>query len=553
LKLKASESAQKLRGSYYTPLPVARFLARFALAGGARSALEPSCGEGVFFRALREQAPGRELVLTGCEIDAPAAAEARAHGARVLEADFLEWALAEPGERFDAAVGNPPFIRYQYLDAGQQQRAERIFQRAGLRFTRHTNAWVSFAVAALELLAPGGRLALVVPAELLHVLHAQALRDLLVRECARVLLVDAEPLLFEGALQGVLLLLAHKRASSAAPGCRIGIVPAHDRGVLERDPEALFAAAATRDAAGLRGKWMRALLRPAEAELFDELAARPEVARFGDVAAVDVGVVTGANHFFLVDGATVERFGLAPFVRPMFGRSEQVSGVVYREGDHTAQLARGGRVHFVDLRCAGELPAGARDYVLQGEQQGLHTRFKCRIRSPWYGVPSLWTAPVGLLKRSHDLPRLVLNRAGALTTDTCYRVRPRPGLDEALVGGFVSSLTALGAELEGRHYAGGVLELVPSEIERLPVIAAPAAAGRLAELDAAFRAGEPAEAILARQDAAVLGLAGATPAEQEALRAAWDHLRRRRQRRAPQRGAEEPATGVPEAGAASAA
>jgi len=30
-------------------------------------------------------------------------------------------------------------------------------------------------------------------------------------------------------------------------------------------------------------------------------------------------------------------------------------------------------------------------------------------------------------------------------------------------------LTALSAELEGRHYGGGVLELVPSEIERLLV------------------------------------------------------------------------------------
>ena len=51
---------------------------------------------------------------------------------------------------------------------------------------------------------------------------------------------------------------------------------------------------------------------------------------------------------------------------------------------NTAQLASGGRVHFVDLSEAGELPAGAREYVLEGERQGLHTRFKCRIRAPWY-------------------------------------------------------------------------------------------------------------------------------------------------------------------------
>ncbi len=35
--------------------------------------------------------------------------------------------------------------------------------------------------------------------------------------------------------------------------------------------------------------------------------------------------------------------------------------------------------------------------------------------------------------------------------------------------GFLNGLTALTAELEGRHYGGGVLELVPSEIEKLLV------------------------------------------------------------------------------------
>jgi hypothetical protein len=38
-----------------------------------------------------------------------------------------------------------------------------------------------------------------------------------------------------------------------------------------------------------------------------------------------------------------------------------------------------------------------------------------------------------------------------------------------LVAGFHNSATLLSAELEGRNYGGGVLELVPSEIARLAV------------------------------------------------------------------------------------
>ncbi|EMW0565240.1 TPA: hypothetical protein NKU94_003657 [Vibrio parahaemolyticus] len=43
-------------------------------------------------------------------------------------------------------------------------------------------------------------------------------------------------------------------------------------------------------------------------------------------------------------------------------------------------------------------------------------------------------------------------------------------IDEKLFAScFINPLTAIFSELEGRHYGGGVLELVPSEIRRLYV------------------------------------------------------------------------------------
>ena len=76
-----------------------------------------------------------------------------------------------------------------------------------------------------------------------------------------------------------------------------------------------------------------------------------------------------------------------------------------------------------------------------------------------------------MLKRSNGMPRLILNQMNAYNTDTAYRIRPKgPIKPETLVYCFINSLTALSAELEGRYYGGGVLELVPSEIERLLVV-----------------------------------------------------------------------------------
>jgi adenine-specific DNA-methyltransferase len=534
----ACETPQKLRGGYYTPSDIAAFLVRWVLETRPGRILEPACGDGAFLRALAEQEPaGLEAVL-GCELDPAEAEKARQFagipGAAVTirADDFLRWALprVERPPEFDAALGNPPFIRYQYLDARQQRRAEQLFGRLGLPFTKHTNAWVPFVVASLALLRPGGRLAMVVPAELLHVLHAQGLRDYLLRECRRIVVIDPEDLWFGDTLQGVVLLLAEKRATEDGAAGELAIVPVANREAL-KSVAALWRQADFLSGAWLDGKWMPALLRRVERQLLERLRQHPQVRRFKDVAAVDVGIVTGANRFFLVPDEIVQEYELAAFAHPMFGRSEHVAGVIYDRRCHEANRRSRLPANFLwfDGVPWADLPAGARRYIRQGEAQGLQRRYKCRIRSPWYRVPSVYAAPAAMLKRCHHFPRLVLNRAGAFTTDTAYRIVPHEVRADDLVFAFLNSLTALTCELEGRHYGGGVLELVPSEIERL-LVPLVRSAGGLTRLDGQFRQQVPAEELLEVQDGAILQRLGLTGPECRRLRDAWSRLRRRRQR-----------------------
>ena len=126
--------------------------------------------------------------------------------------DFLNWAInnykAGCPIRFDAVVGNPPFIRYQYMDKDLQQSAQNLFTAMGQKFTKHTNAWLPFVLASIAFLKPGGHIGMVIPAEIINVLYAQGIRDYLISECDRILLVDPEDIWFEDTLQGAMLLKA---------------------------------------------------------------------------------------------------------------------------------------------------------------------------------------------------------------------------------------------------------------------------------------------------------------------------------------------------------
>ncbi len=535
------ESAQKLRGGYYTESDIADFLTAWVLEAGPERILEPSCGDGAFVQALGRARPGSVHALVGCELNPEEARKARDRGRRlkgvateIHTGDFLEWFLNRPEGQapFDAVLGNPPFVRYQYLDAKQQALAEQIFQEFDLHFTRHTNAWVPFIVASLALLKPGGRLAMVVPAELLHVLHAKSLRQFLLAQCATVLVIDPEHIWFQETLQGVVLLLAEKRLPTNHASARIAIRPVASRDQLQVPPQKHFERAEFFAGSVLSGKWMFGLLTSGERTLVKKLSRHPRIKRFGEIASVDVGIVTGANKFFHVTDAVLKEHGLEPWAHPMFGRSEQAPGVIYGRQDHEENARRGLPTNFVWLGNTplDEFPDSVRNYIRHGESLGLAKRYKCRIRTPWYSVPSVYASPAGMLKRSHHFPRLVLNAAKTLTTDTAYRVTPHTVRAADLVFSFVNSLTALSNELEGRHYGGGVLELVPSEIEKvlIPLGEHPPAA--LKTLDTAIKSGTLPEELLLRQDDLVLKPLGITATDRDTLRHAWLRLRDRRHR-----------------------
>lgn len=489
MKFIEDQTPTKLRGGYYTPVPVADYLSHWLLEHRPERILEPSCGDGVFFAALERYCATSEVVAF--EIDPFEAAKAKGvlesccHiNGSVTTGDFLEWAFGNLGKEtyFDAVIGNPPFVRYQYLSARQQALSKAIFDRFGLSFTLHTNLWVPFVLASLALLRPGGHLAMVIPAEILHVLHAGSLRRYLLAECAEILIIDPEELIFSEALQGAVLLTLRKKTNSEADASKgVAIVSCFNRSFLKSSLSTVKESAVYHKPTSLSGKWMECLLTKSERAILENCRDNDRIEIFSSIADVDVGIVTGANDFFLVNDETVEKFRLNLRTMPMFGRSDHVKGLIYDTAQHRSNSNAKLPTNFLHFDVGGidELTSSERSYIEIGEKEGIHLRYKCRIRNPWFKVPSVYSTPISLLKRSHEVPRLVLNQIGALTTDTAYRVRPKGTINStALVFNFFNSLTSLSSEIEGRHYGGGVLELVPSEIERLMIPTAGSVSGK---------------------------------------------------------------------------
>ncbi|TXH51033.1 MAG: methyltransferase domain-containing protein [Cellvibrionales bacterium] len=537
----ANESAKKLRGGYYTPEDLATFLCKWVLEKKPTKVLEPSCGDGIFFKALGNAGVDKNLSVIAIEFDELEASKAKSRAqqaglksSKIHVADFLSWSLDMTGQNeasFDAVIGNPPFIRYQYLPTLFQEKAEQVFHELKLPFTKHTNAWVPFILASMRMLKPGGRLAMVVPAEIIHVMHAQSLRTYLGNECSKIVIIDPEELWFDGTLQGAVLLMAEKRKAQSDHADGLAIYEVKNREFLRKEPAYIFSCAQPINGKSIQGKWTSALLDKETRELFEELREHQEIYKFSDVADVDVGIVTGANKFFLVTDDVVAKNGLERWAHPMFGRSEHCPGIIYDAKQHASNAAAGKPTNFLWFPDNEPMRyKKPRAYIESGEAESLHTRYKCRIRQRWFSVPSVYSAEIGMLKRSNNYPRLILNKLGAFTTDTAYRIKCKNGVSpEKLVGCFFNSLTALSAELEGRHYGGGVLELVPSEIEKLIVPVPKNIRINLKALDKKIRT-QNSDSVLEESSKPIFDEIGLSRAKQERVINGWKSLRNRRQR-----------------------
>ena len=103
--------------------------------------------------------------------------------------------------------------------------------------------------------------------------------------------------------------------------------------------------------------------------------------------------------------------------------------------------------------------------IENGEQQGINEGYKTSIRDDWFVISSIKLSDALFLRRNNMYPKFVLNEAGAYTTDTMHRVFIHEGINrKAFVASYYNSLSFAFAEILGRNFGGGVLELMPSEV-----------------------------------------------------------------------------------------
>jgi len=392
-------------------------------------------------------------------------------------------------------IGNPPYIRYQYFSKEQQILAERIFKKSKLKYSKLTNAWVSFVVGSSQLLKDKGKIAFVLPAEVLQVSYAQQLRVFLAHFYNKINIVSFEKLVFPEIQQEVVLLLCEKDDTNSHKIEHLELRDAD--GLRDLDISKLKNPQKTIDFKS--NKWTFYFLEQEEIDFLENLQELKTVPKLGKYADVEVGITTGSNPFFTVPLSTVQFYSLEKYAKPLVGRSVQVPSLIFTEEDWKKNRDGQARTHLLTFPKMSELNGslGARDYLDYGVEQGINQGYKCGIRDEWQIIPSLKISDALFIRRNHLYPKLIINQANAYTTDTMHRVNIKKNVNlSAFIASYYNSLSFAFAEISGRSHGGGVLELMPSEVENIFLPYNESNEELIDTIDTLIRANESIETIL---------------------------------------------------------
>lgn len=465
--------SNKKTGSYYTPEPIANFMVKYVfnkIKDKNISILEPSVGDGVFIESINKTSFSqfKERSLTLIDIN-----KEELHKAKnkintkfaeitIHNNDFLEY-QQKCQDRFSLIIGNPPYINKKLLSKEIINLCERVHCTSKLSNNKINNIWTSFVVSSIKLLKSNGIMAFVLPSDILQVKYAQEIRVLLEKQFERLEIFNVNMDHFKEIEQQIVILFAYKKAN------RKGVfffefIDLNENKFNQISSNGLIIS---------NTKWTHYQLTEKEIKLLNSI--NKKLPRVSDIITSNAAIVTGANDYFILPQSKVNKYNFESFCKPIIRKSSFVNGSVILtkscfnkivKEDKPAYLLSLENIDFENI-SNNKL----KEYLEIGKSLQLNKRYKCSKRKDWYIVPYIKKPPSAFFfKRSHNLLKLIRNSANVYATDAAYNISVKKNYHiNDFIYSFYNIVTLIFAELLGRKYGGGVLELTPNEFKSLPI------------------------------------------------------------------------------------
>lgn len=484
------------RGAYFTPHAVAEALATWAIKSRSEIVVDPAAGKGDLLAAaetrLRSLGRKRSPGIWGVEL--------HNRTFQRLLANFRGWSINEENAlegsffthvadlpKCDVVLMNPPFVRHHDIPIATRATMVKALDGARGSVDGRASAWAYFLALSPNLLKAGGRLAAVLPTDLLASDYGAPVLAHLQKLFSTVNLIYCDGDVFPALSQQTILLLADGRhkldgrtADMKLRRIRYPVQGETDFSIASKTSGKTFSA----------GETLPRILAPRSALAIEaRLIKRSDVKKLGDLARVELGYVTGDNAFFHLSVADAKRFGLSgTHLTKALTRERDLLGVRFTAPDWKRRMKEGAK-DWLLTPTKGQTRA-VKNLLKRKAAMEARSSYKCGIRTPWWRVP-LADPPRALMVYMGSKARIVSNTAKAQISNSFFRLTNINGLSpNDLAVASLTSVFRLSAALNARLLGGGLLKLEPSDAQRVLVPTHRIEAKDLGRVDKLLRLGQ---------------------------------------------------------------
>jgi methylase of polypeptide subunit release factors len=506
-----SESMSKELGAIYTPEGHARILTSWAIQSKTDMVLDMGIGPGIFvfeaYKRLRELGISRDDAnnqIYGTEIDKTVfdkfMIEARRRGFEfhnIVNEDFFD--ISFP--KFDAIVGNPPYVRRRGMvkENLSHIRTQTIRKNPSISDNNISNLsdlYIYFLLYALPHLKPGGRLATIIADTWLNTRYGVALKEYLLNEFEINQIISFDRRVFENAQVKAVILLALKKEAKkyyyinfarVRNGLNINELSSFVMGRKVTSPNDIVIRKIYTDELSPESSWGSILK---STDLFDEISHRDNIRPISEIASIQIGLETLAKSFFVIPKQkTLDNYVENEYIKPFAPSIYDFSNLVINYSDEP---------QFYLFYCSEQknklFNTKALDYILQGETSIVSVRgtsktvigyqSKERIikarRPNWYDVKTeCERRPISEIL----LPRFIYKEYKVLWNNAHYipggaivQFFPKKEMFTHLVDNKVflailaSSFTEIAFRIYAQVYGGGSSNLSIPAINKAPIL-----------------------------------------------------------------------------------
>lgn len=385
-------SENKKNGIYYTPTPLAEFLAKSLIDRPNLSVFDPAYGEGALLLAAekvfveRMGVDSNKINLFGCDKAPVNGPLSHISSSGLLESDFFKFPLEN---KFDVILMNPPYVRHHVLGKELIKKYQQIVaDRCKLNYT--SDLWTYFLVKSVGHLRKGGSIGAILPWTFLQADYARNLRSWLADVFGDIKVLALGANYFDNTKERIILLWL-KNYGETCRSIRVASAQYihNETTYVDLNPK----------------KWKSYNVifnknQDVEAILFRYINEFG-FSRFENYADVRIGVVTGADEYFIISQSEAKEFGFSDeHLIPIFTTSKEFSGLFHNE--HEDQLKR-------LIVMSENKYEYFKNYVKKGEEQQYHLRSHSLRRKPWYVVNIGNTPDAFFPYRMSEFPYLIRN------------------------------------------------------------------------------------------------------------------------------------------------